>query len=276
MSLKSSLGNIAKQIAPAYYWNRKLNYMRRNFSEVEMKLLPFLCNKGKTSIDIGAAGGAFSINMLDNSSNVIGFEPIPDDAALLRKMFDSTGSNVKIEPYALSDKSGETILRMIANDFGRSTIEESNVLDDDTGSEKVGIKVPIRRLDDFKFQHIGFIKIDVEGHELAVLHGARELIKSNMPNFLIEIEDRHKENAVADVPAFLSEFGYQCYFVIKGKICPISEFDKKIHQDSRNIGTYTDGYERKGVYINNFIFVPGHEAQQFLKKAASISLDWKR
>jgi FkbM family methyltransferase len=157
-----------------------MNYYKQHFSEVEMKLLPYLCKKDKTSIDIGAAGGVFIANMLDVSKNVIGFEPIPADAAILKSMIKSTNSNAVIECVALSDKSGEATLRMIANDFGRSTIEDSNILDDDTGSEKIGIKVPIKKLDDFNFNNVGFIKIDVEGHELSVLHGARETIKRNL------------------------------------------------------------------------------------------------
>ncbi|MBC7536666.1 MAG: FkbM family methyltransferase [Ferruginibacter sp.] len=270
MSIKSSVGSIIKNILPGYYWARKMSYYKQHFSEVEMKLLPYLCKKDKTSLDIGAAGGVFIANMLGVSKNVIAFEPIPADAAILKTMVEATKSNVKIECVALSDKSGEATLRMMANDLGRSTIEESNTLDDHTGSLKTGIKVPIKKLDDFIFNNIGFIKIDVEGHELSVLRGSKETIRRNLPALLIEIEDRHKLNAVADVPLFLKEFGYLVYFILDGKLTPISDFNKTTHQNSSNIGTYTDGYVRKGVYINNFIFIPPAEVSKFLSDAAVI------
>jgi hypothetical protein len=89
---------------------------------------------------------------------------------------------------------------------------------------------------------------------------------------LIEIEDRHKENAVADVPVFLSEFGYSGFFIIDGKLEPVSLFNKAIHQDSKNIGTYTDGYVRRGIYINNFIFLPNEQAESFREATKKIIL----
>ncbi|MFT3911842.1 MAG: FkbM family methyltransferase [Ferruginibacter sp.] len=271
MSIKSTLASVAKKVAPGLYWARKIRQYRENFSEVEMRLLPYLCKKEKTSIDIGAAGGVFIANLLDLSKNVIGFEPIPADAEVLKVMVESTNSNCIIERVALSDKAGEAILKMIVNDSGRSTIEESNDLSDDA-TEKRGIKVPIRKLDDYNYDNIGFIKIDVEGHELSVLHGARETIRKNLPTLLIEIEDRHKPNAVRDVPAFLKEFGYFSFFIADGKLKPMEEFVPSIHQDSNNIGSYLDGYKRKGVYINNFIFVPKADLNKFIKDTQTLSL----
>jgi FkbM family methyltransferase len=38
---------------------------------------------------------------------------------------------------------------------------------------------------------VGFIKIDVEGHELAVINGATTLLTTQRPLLLIEIEARH-------------------------------------------------------------------------------------
>lgn len=253
------------------YWSRKIRQYQQHFSEVEMRLLPYLCKKDKTSIDIGAAGGVFIANLLGLSKNVIGFEPIPEDAAVIQQMVESTNSNAIIERVALSDKAGEAILKMIVNDSGRSTIEESNDLSDDK-TEKKGIRVPIRKLDDYDYSNIGFIKIDVEGHELSVLYGAKETIQKNLPALLIEIEDRHKPNATKEVPAFLKTFGYSAYFIHEGKLKPMNEFNVSIHQDSRNIGTYLDGYQRKGVYINNFVFVPEKDVQKFLDAVERVNL----
>lgn len=271
MSIKSTLATVAKKVAPGLYWARKIKQYKEHFSEVEMKLLPYLCKKEKTSIDIGAAGGVFIANLLDISKNVIGFEPIPADADVLSAMVESTNSNATIERIALSDKAGEAILRMIVNDSGRSTIEESNDLSDDK-SAKTGIKVQIRKLDDFNYDNIGFIKIDVEGHELSVLHGGRETIRKNLPALLIEVEDRHKTHAVRDVPAFLKELGYSCFFILNGKLTPIQEFNVAVHQDSNNIGSYLDGYQRKGVYINNFIFVHDRDLNKFISDTKTLSL----
>ncbi|MGO8126768.1 FkbM family methyltransferase, partial [Rhizobium ruizarguesonis] len=54
------------------------------------------------------------------------------------------------------------------------------------------ISVPTRRLDSYQFGPLGFIKIDVEGHELKVLKGSQAILNRDHPNLLIEAEDRHR------------------------------------------------------------------------------------
>ena len=54
--------------------------------------------------------------------------------------------------------------------------------------------VKTNKLDNFKFSNkISFIKIDVEGHELKVIDGAKETLKKHKPNLLIEIEEKHSK-----------------------------------------------------------------------------------
>jgi FkbM family methyltransferase len=56
-------------------------------------------------------------------------------------------------------------------------IEKLNSLEDVDDSKVFEIAVPTRRLDDYELDAVGFIKIDVEGHELAVLRGGTETIR---------------------------------------------------------------------------------------------------
>ena len=110
--------------------------------------------------------------------------------------------NIKIENVAVSSESGETDLRIPIRDItasfdneekyklGTATIHETNNLE----NEKFETIKAIKKisLDEYNFEHeIGFLKIDVEGHELDILNGARKFIAQNMPTMLIEIEERH-------------------------------------------------------------------------------------
>lgn len=52
----------------------------------------------------------------------------------------------------------------------------------------------------------GFVKIDVEGDELAVLQGARALIESGEPSWIVEV---HSETLERECAALLSRSGYQ-------------------------------------------------------------------
>ena len=162
---------------------------------------------------------------------------------------------IRVETVALSDTVGEVKLRILANDQGRSTIEDGNTLVDLDGSPRFEIAVPTRRLDDYKLDAVGFIKIDVEGHELAVLRGASATIQRCHPSMLIEIEERYKLNSTRDVYNFLAGFGYEGYFLLDGNLISMVDFNVEKYQDSNNIGGWKDNWTRYGVYVNNFFFI---------------------
>lgn len=268
--MKTALVQFIKNNFPSLYWKLQIGRLRKNFGESEMYLLPILCQPQKTSLDIGAAGGVFLINMVNRSKKVMAFEPIPGNVKTLNTIAGLLGGDIQIERIALSDTAGETTLRMVANDLGRSTIEEENQLDDGINSKKETLVVTIKPLDDYQLTDVGFIKIDVEGHEQAVLRGARKTIEQNHPLFLIEIEERHKHNAVSDIIDFMSGYDYHGFFINDGQLKDISEFSLTAHQDTRNIGDVTNHYKRSGVYINNFIFVPQQQAAAFRQQANTI------
>jgi FkbM family methyltransferase len=266
-SVKANLSNVLKTIAPEYYWQRKINYIKNNLKEVEMKLLPVLADKDQISIDVGAATGSFLVNLSYNSKHVIGFEPIPDNIRLLNQMIRYSNLHATVEPIALSNDNGIALLKMLENDFGRSTIEATNELSDNNNSKKTTTEVIIKKLDDYAYENIGFIKIDVEGHEVSVLEGAINTIINNRPRFLIEVEERHKPNALEDVNGIMNQYNYSGFFILNREIISLSEFNLNEYQNSNNIGDYTDNYQRKGIYINNFIFLPNEESDLILKEA---------
>lgn len=263
MSLKHFAVSIGKNLAPRAYGRLRLKRLEGNFTEPELRLLPYLCDPQKTSLDIGASQGLYTAHLLRFSQRCVAFEPRPMQAADLALGLDHLKSKVSVESIALSDRAGEVRLRMLAHDLGRSTIEDSNPLEDEDGSASAEIIVPARRLDDYEFDNIGFIKIDVEGHELAVLKGGERTISRNRPSLLIEIEDRHRQNAIHDVVDFLSGLNYTGFFLMDERLHPLSKFDKTLHQDSRNIGGWKSQWRRSGIYINNFIFLPSERRESF-------------
>lgn len=267
--IKNLIKKSVETLIPSVFWKRQLSRIRKNFSETEMYLLPLLCDKDKVAIDIGAAGGSFMVNMVDLSKKVIAFEPIPKNVIILNTISEYLKSDVEIMAVALSDSNGESILRMVDNDLGRSTIEEENVLEDGIESKKSSIKVVTKKLDSYNYSDVGFVKLDVEGHELAVLQGAGEMIQKNRPAFLIEIEERHKKNAIQNVADYLGKFGYEGLFILNNELRPLGDFDLIQHQDTNNIGDVTNHYKRKGIYINNFIFLPKEKIELFKTQAQS-------
>ena len=71
-----------------------------------------------------------------------------------------------------------------------------------TGGDIERDTVQTRTLDSFSFHNVGFIKIDIEGHELAVISGARNTIEQSRPAFLIECEERNTPGGLNELRRF--------------------------------------------------------------------------
>jgi FkbM family methyltransferase len=271
-TIKSAIGEVVRTVAPSYWarrgWKRHFSNLKRLFHEQELYLAPLLCDKRKTSIDVGASEGIYTVHIVDRSRDCLAFEPRPTQASALTEMARCLALPVQVEAVALSDMQGEAKLRILERDEGRSTIERDNPLAAADSSVTHEFTVPTRRLDDYQLGAVGFVKIDVEGHELAVLRGGLETIRRSIPLILIEIEERHKSSAVIAVRDFLHSLDYHGYFILDRNIMPIGFFDATKHQDPKNIGGWETHWRRSGVYVNNFFFVPpGGESQ--LRAAAA-------
>jgi hypothetical protein len=95
-----------------------------------------------------------------------------------------------------------------------------------------------------------FLKIDVEGHESAVLAGAWRTLELHRPAILIECEARHRADGdVRPVFEMLQSFGYQGSFFQNGRRRPLAEFDPAVHQ---RIDSPSARLPRE--YVNNFAF----------------------
>jgi hypothetical protein len=121
--------------------------------------------------------------------------------------------------------------------------------------------VPIRRLDSYDIRNVGFIKIDVEGHEEDVLIGANVTIKRERPVLLIEIEERHNPQGLTRIVDGLKRLDYDAYFFENKKLKPIGAFDVKVHQVvSAELESDPPIRSRRHIaYVNNFLFLPRNE-----------------
>lgn len=239
-------------LAPRQYWRRKAIAWGTVAEEPELQLLDWLCDRRKLSIDIGASRGRFAARMLPRSAGLALFEPRARELDRLRQFFAEAGERVCCYADPLSDTEREVVFRQVANGGGRSTIEADNPLL--PGDDIHTIPLRARTLDSFGFTGVGFVKIDVEGHEEAVLRGALGIIERDRPNLLIELEERHKPGCIASVRALLARYGYTMWFY-DTDLRPGEAFDLDTLQDP----THVDRGRVVGKYINNFLFLPpGH------------------
>ncbi|MBI3552680.1 MAG: FkbM family methyltransferase [Elusimicrobia bacterium] len=216
--------------------------------EEDLALVPYLCREDGVSVDVGAHFGLYTHHMAKHSRLVYAFEPIPAYAESLRRSFKT----VVVEAAALSDRAGQCRLRVPEANPTWATMESENrLLKIAPEGRIVELAVPCRRLDDYALDGVAFVKIDVEGHELSVLKGARATLERDHPSLLVELEDMHHPGIIAEAAGFLAGLGYEGFFLKEGRLHPIGEFDPAKHQKDESHGTYG----RRGDYILNFAFV---------------------
>ena len=260
--LKHIVSGLLRRIAPPLWMSIHARRLLDKTSEYEARLLPLMVSPGEASIDVGANIGDYAYHLRALSSRVFAFEPNPALAAWLRGCY---GRTVTVIEAALSDAAGTAELSIPLGDTGE-LIDGHGSIENTFGVNSRTVSVPLIRLDDMDLPKIGFLKIDVEGHELIALRGARRLLQRDRPTLLVEIEERHRKNAVRSMAEFLSEFGYQGFFVKGQTAHPIAAFDADALQNPRYVDSSPTDAE---VYINNFIFVAREDARQRLLNGLS-------
>ena len=101
---------------------------------------------------------------------------------------------------------------------------------------------------------VHFVKCDVEGHELAVLHGLERLLRRCRSPLLVEIEQRHQTTPIARTFTYLAELGYAGFAVRRAHLDPIVNFDVRRDQIDL-LGAGPAGAPAQG-YLADFFFLP--------------------
>lgn len=231
--------------------------MRNDFA---LRLMAATVKKGDIAVDVGANRGLYTLALMravGRNGHVIAIEPYPPNAEALSRAFGRV-RRVRVVPAAASDHEGHGDLNVPVVEG--TPIHALASLEGSFNGESMSPTVPLRRLDDLvgSFTHaVSFVKIDTEGHELAVLRGATALLEHDMPLLFIEIEQRHQSQPIADVFSFLQERGYVAYYVSNG-LNPIESFDVAEHQ-LKHLPSMDGGSVPPG-YVNDFVFCAARHA----------------
>ncbi|HVT29966.1 MAG TPA: FkbM family methyltransferase [Lacipirellulaceae bacterium] len=263
----------------------RLRYLYRAFryrfrvDPAEIRFIRQCLRPGQVAVDIGCHKGAYAYWMrrsVGPTGIVYAFEPQPRQVAYLRDVFSAMQyDNVVLAPLAVSNRCGQMPLYMPheSTHFAslQQRLQERTAKGEQRGAASNSrhsapcstLSVDVTTLDDFfadskrktemnSASDSGphFLKIDVEGHELAVLEGARRTLELHHPMILVECEVRHRpDRDVHPVFEFLESFGYMGSFFCNGRRLPLAEFDPAVHQQLDP----TSDHLPSG-YANNFVF----------------------
>ena len=162
------------------------------------------------AIDIGANIGLWSRELTNFFHKTICFEPNTNCIKSLKK-------NIIIEKaiiynYALGSKNEDKELFTPINSGGSSFIDSTRIGFNSDGQKIYGKwpqrtkkqLVKVKKLDEFNFNEIDFIKIDVQGYEYQVIKGAKKTLEINSPIICLEEIDPKNSKAIK----FLESLNY--------------------------------------------------------------------
>ena len=99
--------------------------------------------------------------------------------------------NVTCVNVAISDSDGDVVMALPNYDDGGINFYQATVVgaSDRQATDLRQVRVPAQRLDGLVAGKgiVGFVKCDVEGHELACLSGAEAVLNSHGPAWLVEV-----------------------------------------------------------------------------------------
>ena len=184
---------------------------------------------GMTFVDVGTNVGYYTLlaaPILGGAGNIHCFEPVSEIYEMLRANLDRNRINMAVaNRLIISDSGGPKTIHLAPNDnCGAASV--SIIQRDDDRSETVEATT----LDDYvrlrAVPRVDVVKIDAEGHEMAVLKGARTVLREKKPALLVEVRDRllrQSGTSRAELYDFLKELGYAAYKIQAGaRIEPIS------------------------------------------------------
>ena len=173
--------------------NTPLDALREIFMEDIYNINGFLPEKNLTVIDAGANYGDSSIWWSKKfGARVIAFEPLERVFNILEENIALNKADVKAYNVALGN--GEEI---------------SGSSDGNTFYSGGDITIRSEKLDNYSFERVDLLKIDVEGFEMDVLIGAENTIRQFKPRIIIET---HSKALRKKCHAFLSSLGYSLKF----------------------------------------------------------------
>ncbi|WP_163506994.1 FkbM family methyltransferase [Fodinicola acaciae] len=198
------------------------------FTEKEVLGLPALIPSGGVCFDIGAAYGMYTFplaQLVGGSGQVHSFEPLAGSARLLdAARLLGGGRNVRLHREAVGREPGRQVITVPTRwglpIRGRAFLSHgaSDTGANDEFSSHRDVTISVTTVDQVcrteNISRVDFMKIDVEGAEMAVLEGAAATIESHLPHLLLEVEDRHLRKyglRCTDVVDCLATRGYRMY-----------------------------------------------------------------
>ena len=202
---------------------KKRHYVRvlRHFSateEPDLQVVESLVKPGSIAIDIGANVGVYTkflSHFVGRGGTVVSVEPIAETYSYLVHGVEQLAlENVRTFNRALSDVEGKATMVVPTEASGEKNFYQAHLEPAGGEGESVVVTTLDRLSAQFDANRVSFIKIDVEGFELACCKGGLELLRASKPACLIEISQNFDEKGSPsyELARLFDELGYRIYW----------------------------------------------------------------
>lgn len=198
------------------------------FSWIKSKKISF---KKGFAIDVGSNIGNHTLYFSRFFKKVFSFEANKDIFQVLN-LNTRLKKNIEIYNYAASDKNKKSFLNIDISNISGSGLS-NNLINSKNNTTSIKLDSLFKNT-----KNIKLIKIDVEGHELQVLLGAKNILLGNKPIVLFEQHPQDfDEHGNSKCITFLSSKGYAAYATI-GLIPSITTKDSFIIKLLKNFTSF--------------------------------------
>lgn len=151
-------------------------YWIGTYEKGEAEKFSGMISKNDVVFDVGAQAGYYSLIAARKGAKVFAFEPLEENIKNLEKNAKLNNLNIKIFPYAVSDKSGTVLFGKV---IGGSPLEAR------IGQGKEISCVTLDEIIEKESLLPSVIKIDAEGYEDNVLIGGGKFIRKCHPKLMV-------------------------------------------------------------------------------------------
>jgi FkbM family methyltransferase len=168
-----------------------LQEIGEEFEPDNIAILRLLCDEDSRVLDVGANIGmtALAFSQICPQGQIAAIEPVPRTFRYLQRNVTEAGArNLKIFNFALGSSAGTVLMQGHPSNFACSFVADNYTI---PASDHFSCEVPVKRLDDtfseLSLDRLDFMKVDVEGFELEVFAGAREILNTYKPIVFLEM-----------------------------------------------------------------------------------------
>ncbi len=174
------------------------------------------------AFDIGANLGEWTVAALaaagDAACRIEVFEPVPD-AITATTAAIAGDARATVNPVAISDRDGETEMHLVGPTAGTNSLDWPAVAGGQTVAVRLATLESVVR--DKKIDHIDLIKIDTEGHDIAILRAMGPLLAQGLPG-VVQFEYNHRwlhnHGSLHEVFALVADTRYRVGRVLPGTV----------------------------------------------------------